>query len=145
MKKASAIIRIIASCLIFVVGIVIILAGVLGYGFYYYGYDTFYEFYGDDVATGIQHATAEISSNIKMTGYGLQHFVNNTYCYAGILISLIGIYLFALSLLGLKKEASSHSVYDSTFLNIENYKKLLDKGIITQEEFEAKKKQLLGL
>ena len=59
--------------------------------------------------------------------------------------SLIGIYLFALSLLGLKKEASSHSVYDSTFLNIENYKKLLDKGIITQEEFEAKKKQLLGL
>ena len=25
------------------------------------------------------------------------------------------------------------------------YKELLDKGVITQEEFEAKKKQLLGL
>ena len=28
---------------------------------------------------------------------------------------------------------------------IRNYKKLLDDGIITEEEFEAKKKQLLGL
>lgn len=29
--------------------------------------------------------------------------------------------------------------------NLERYKQLLDKGIITQEEFDAKKKQLLGL
>jgi predicted Zn-dependent peptidase len=28
---------------------------------------------------------------------------------------------------------------------IAKYKDLLDKGIITQEEFDAKKKQLLGL
>ena len=28
---------------------------------------------------------------------------------------------------------------------IRNYKALLDDGIITEEEFEAKKKQLLGL
>ena len=29
--------------------------------------------------------------------------------------------------------------------DIRKYKKLLDDGIITQEEFEAKKKELLGM
>ena len=29
--------------------------------------------------------------------------------------------------------------------NLAQYKNLLDSGVITQEEFEAKKKQLLGL
>ncbi|MBE6635053.1 MAG: SHOCT domain-containing protein [Ruminococcaceae bacterium] len=29
--------------------------------------------------------------------------------------------------------------------SIEKYKALLDSGVITEEEFEAKKKQLLGL
>lgn len=33
----------------------------------------------------------------------------------------------------------------STTQELENYKKLLQQGIITQEEFDAKKKQLLGL
>lgn len=28
---------------------------------------------------------------------------------------------------------------------LKNFKELLDSGVITQEEFEAKKKQLLGL
>lgn len=31
------------------------------------------------------------------------------------------------------------------FVEIEKYKELLDKGIITEEEFERKKKELLGL
>lgn len=34
---------------------------------------------------------------------------------------------------------------DSDLKEIEMYKKLLDMGVITQEEFDAKKKQLLGL
>lgn len=34
---------------------------------------------------------------------------------------------------------------NSTIANLEKYKNLLDRGIITQEEFDAKKKQLLGL
>jgi len=33
----------------------------------------------------------------------------------------------------------------SPFDVIRKYKELLDEGIITQEEFDAKKKQLLGL
>ena len=39
------------------------------------------------------------------------------------------------------KQEMQHSNADE----IEKYKKLFDKGIITQEEFDAKKKQLLGL
>ena len=35
--------------------------------------------------------------------------------------------------------------YDSPTEKIMYYKMLLDSGIITSEEFEAKKKQLLGL
>ena len=34
---------------------------------------------------------------------------------------------------------------DSGIDNLEKYKDLLDKGVITQEEFDAKKKQILGL
>ena len=41
----------------------------------------------------------------------------------------------------LKRENSSESSADQ----IKKYKELLDDGIISQEEFDAKKKQLLGL
>ena len=34
---------------------------------------------------------------------------------------------------------------DSSADEIKKYKELLDMGVITQEEFDAKKKQLLGL
>ena len=40
-----------------------------------------------------------------------------------------------------KKASASYSVADE----IMKYKKLLDMGVITQEEFEAKKRQLMGL
>ena len=45
---------------------------------------------------------------------------------------------------------SNHSNHDTAFTvspteEIKKYKELLDSGIITQEEFDAKKKQLLGL
>lgn len=34
---------------------------------------------------------------------------------------------------------------EDKFTEVEKYKELLDKGIITQEEFDRKKKELLGL
>ena len=37
------------------------------------------------------------------------------------------------------------AAYSERLLEIKRYKELLDMGAITQEEFEAKKKQLLGL
>ena len=48
-------------------------------------------------------------------------------------------------------QAQINKQVNNAFLGISNadeilkYKKLLDMGIITQDEFEAKKKQLLGL
>ena len=52
---------------------------------------------------------------------------------------------------GIKKEQTTGNVEDSTAQvfsvadEIRKYKELANSGIITQEEFEAKKKQLLGL
>ena len=34
---------------------------------------------------------------------------------------------------------------DSNVNDLREFKKLLDEGVITEEEFEAKKKQLLGI
>ena len=45
----------------------------------------------------------------------------------------------------LEKSASTTTVASSGADEIRKYKELLDGGIITQEEFDAKKKQLLGL
>ena len=46
---------------------------------------------------------------------------------------------------GKELELASPSNEQSAADEIEKFKNLLDKGIITQEEFDAKKKQLLGL
>ncbi|MBQ1820743.1 MAG: SHOCT domain-containing protein [Clostridia bacterium] len=40
---------------------------------------------------------------------------------------------------------STRAAADGVPEELEKYKRLLDNGVITQEEFEAKKKQLLGL
>ena len=44
-----------------------------------------------------------------------------------------------------KTEAKKQTTEPSNDNEILRYKKLFDEGVITQEEFEAKKKQLLGL
>ncbi len=44
-----------------------------------------------------------------------------------------------------KQEAPTTIIEKSEANELEKYKELLDKGIITREEFEAKKKQILGL
>ena len=58
-----------------------------------------------------------------------------------IIIGLIIISIFTLRLtnvLGIKKDT-----VDNKLEMLKKYKELLDNNIITQEEFEAKKKQLL--
>ena len=41
--------------------------------------------------------------------------------------------------------SASASAAKDTFEELERYKELFDKGVITEEEFAAKKKQILGL
>ena len=43
------------------------------------------------------------------------------------------------------KEEPQKLEEENDIAKIKKFKELLDSGIITQEEFEAKKKQLLGL
>lgn len=43
------------------------------------------------------------------------------------------------------KKSASHTAFVSHADELSKYKELLDQGVITQEEFNAKKKQLLGL
>ena len=45
----------------------------------------------------------------------------------------------------IEKKINAQSLNSSIADEIREYKKLFDEGIITQEEFDAKKKQLLGL
>ena len=44
-----------------------------------------------------------------------------------------------------REEKPIHKTENESIENLERYKQLLDKGIINQEEFDAKKKQLWGL
>ena len=44
-----------------------------------------------------------------------------------------------------KETANNPGTTDTVALDLKKYKELLDSGIITQEEFDTKKKQLLGL
>ena len=44
-----------------------------------------------------------------------------------------------------KKQKSGQTVAVSAADELKKFKELLDSGVITQEEFDAKKKQLLGL
>ena len=72
----------------------------------------------------------------------------------GFLLGIIGVIVVAVRPND-KQEASNNVAPAVAFNNtstrvsdsdeIKKYKELLDSGIITQEEFEAKKKQLLGL
>ena len=43
------------------------------------------------------------------------------------------------------QKAQETDITETQIVQIEKYKKLKDEGVITQEEFDAKKKQILGL
>ena len=66
-----------------------------------------------------------------------------------ILISLLAVSVISYFITrknGIKERVAVDVVSSvSTPQELEQYKVLLDQGIITQEEFDAKKKQLLGL
>jgi len=61
--------------------------------------------------------------------------------YALIMLAPAGIFFYLSNIMG----DSSSSSSDDSVSEIQKYKELLDSGAITQEEFDAKKKELLGL
>ena len=140
MKTKSTVIKIICSILISILGILMVIHGIVSVT-WYVGDWTAYEYYGGDAYTGIQHATAAAANNVDEIGDYLQTFCNISYCYAGIFLIIIGIYLLACSISTLPEKKKDSSII--TKLNV--YKELLAAGKITQEEFDDKRKELLGI
>ena len=144
MKKASTIIKIIASALLFVWGIIIMFFGISdNTSFYFYGNYTANETYGGDAYTGIQNAAADTANNISELGNAIDYSISKAYTWVGIIAMIVALYLFACTLakIEFKKKASNDT---DTLETLTKYQELLNSGIITQEEFDAKKKQLLG-
>lgn len=92
---------------------------------------------------------------VKQSGDGLDEFLRHIINEANLNVSVDGLYE---QLKGLDSKESVYAKLDELVTQNESsstaasvadelreYKKLLDEGIITQEEFDAKKKQLLGI
>ena len=64
----------------------------------------------------------------------------------GILVLVLGIILLVIGYKSKKNDISYQPKNDKipTADNLIKYKQLLDQGVITQEEFDAKKRELLG-
>ena len=65
---------------------------------------------------------------------------------ARIIKIIIGIFILSFYIQEKEKTTQPEKVSASTSVadELKNYKELLDSGIITQEEFDKKKKELLG-
>lgn len=76
---------------------------------------------------------------LKITGAGINydiHLIENAEEMKNVMMDMLA---------KVQNEKSVVAVAGSSANDIKEYKELLDAGIITQEEFDAKKKQLLGL
>ena len=120
MKKASWVLKIICVS-------VVILCGLL--------------WIGVNIASYVDYVAAlDKITDVGFFDY-LKDFYNGFIFFAAILTVVCGIYcLFhLLSFVNIKRSA------DSTLSLVTQYKSLLDSGVITQEEFDAKKKEILKL
>ena len=140
MKKIKAT-RIVAVIVGLLAGIALIVLGIDMLYLSYNGWQTTYhEKFGADFYTSMQNTGVDAVVSINALG----HFIDS--CVGGIggffiVIGLIVISLFTLKLtnvLEIKKDT-----VDNKLEMLKKYRDLLDNNIISQEEFEAKKKQLL--
>ena len=93
------------------------------------------------VAAGLGFIPAEIAKKKGRTNYWLWWF----YGWMLFIVALI----HSLCMDDLNASESTPEKHKSAYIGsadeLKKYKDLLDCGVITQEEFDAKKKQLLGL
>lgn len=145
MKTASIVMKFVCAALILVLGVVIFLMGILYVsGFYCSAVYVPYEKYGGDAYTGIQNAVADAANNIGDIADALYFGMHQIYMFVGIFLIIMSVYLLACAFAAIpskkKVDKESHALSQ-----IAQYKNLLDTGVISQEDFEAKKKDLLGL
>ena len=103
--KITSMSKAIISALIIIFGIIVFILG-LSETFDFYGYYTYYETYGGDAYTGIQHAAADTSKNLNNIGYLLEDFLNLLFVCGGVLIILFGSYLLASNVTKIEKPKS---------------------------------------
>lgn len=79
------------------------------------------------------------TQGLKITGAGIRydiHLLQNAEEMKNVIMDMLA---------KVHQELPAVAVVGSSANDIKEYKELLDSGVITQEEFDAKKKQLLGL
>ena len=143
MKKSSYVLKFVCAILLIVFGITVLILGIseaIG-GYYYYTYTNDVS-YGGDAYTGIQNAAADTANNVGRLGYLVEGIVAQLYILSGILCIIIAMYWLA-GVLAIDKTKISKP--ETSLDTLGKYKNLLDSGVISQEEFETMKKQLLNI
>lgn len=119
MNKISLLIRIICIALVITVGVIWLL-----------GIVSKYQDYKED--------HARYDENFNFWDYIYSYYNSGFYFYSPILIIILGIYMLINTFV--PKEDITHA---KSIKLLNEYKSLLDSGIITQEEFYEKKQKLL--
>ena len=120
MKRTALVIKIICISLLILVSLIWLCLNIANYGDY-----------KDAIESSIK--SVELKDYIAIIG-GVDFF-------CPIFVLILGVYQLFNILSGIKLRSSS----ETTIALLAQYKSFLDQGVITQDEFNAKKKQLLGL
>ena len=94
MEKISVTIRVLASLLIVVLGVILVYVAMEGGVCNFSGNYSSYEYYGGDAYTGIQHAVADTSRNVNNLGHAMENGVRTLLQAGGFVIAAFGLYLF---------------------------------------------------
>ena len=173
MKKSGFVLKLIASIAIMALGAIMFIVGISG-GFNCYTYTTWHESYGGDDYTGIQNAVSDMSTNVELVGGVIEDIACGFFFTLAIPVIGVGLYVLGSAIsdkamlnLTAAPQAPAAPVPQAPAYHppqapayqppqapasgrdhsaeLAKYETLLARGIITQEEFEAKKRQILGM
>ena len=88
--------------------------------------------------------TGKSDAYVRIDEVDCYNDIQKIYVVLGLFFMIVSVYFFAEYLERFdanRKNALEEGIID----NISKYRVLLDNGVITQQEFDAKKKELLGL
>lgn len=163
MGKKQSLFRIFAFLAIGVFCIVVAIICFDYYG-YFLGDYTYpnYSYYGGDAYTGIQNGTVDTANNVREAGqqiskylrellYGINDIAGYIFIITGLIMIVIGIDGFITNGKMAKKYSSAEMPSGKNTQDIspdeklKKYREFLNEGIISQEEYNEKRKEILGL
>ena len=143
MKTAGNMLKFICAALIALIGIILFYRGATE-SIYIYTLRESLELYGENTYTKIQNATATTANNISFFADRFATITNEVYMWSGLLLMILGLYIFACALATTERKKKLPQGYDA-ITTITQYKALLDNGTITQEEYNEKKKEIFKI